>query len=84
MIHSGKIKLGGNVKLKIYGRLNCSSGKRMKRDNRVFFSSEKEAITEGYRPCGHCLRGKYLKWTERTRSPAIVPGPHPQAMKSRN
>ena len=53
---------GGNEKLKIYGILNCKSGKRMKRENRVFFETEVEAIRNGYRPCGHCMRGAYKKW----------------------
>lgn len=56
------IALGGNNKLKIYGLLNCTSGKRMLRKNRVFFHSEEEAIAYGFRPCGHCLRDKYLQW----------------------
>ncbi|TGN09834.1 Ada metal-binding domain-containing protein [Leptospira ilyithenensis] len=56
------IVLGGNAKLKIYGKLGCKSGKRMKRENRVFFSSEKEAIHRGYRPCGHCLKEDYQNW----------------------
>jgi methylphosphotriester-DNA--protein-cysteine methyltransferase len=59
-IKAGKITLGGNKQLKIYGLLTCKSGKRMKKQNRVFFRSESEAITLGYRPCGHCLRAKYL------------------------
>jgi methylphosphotriester-DNA--protein-cysteine methyltransferase len=54
--------LGGNSRLKIYGTLDCKSGKRLKRANRVFFSSEKEAIFHGYRPCGHCLKEEYKKW----------------------
>ncbi len=53
---------GGNRKLKIYGLLRCRSGKRMKRENRVFFSSEKEARDNGYRPCGNCMREAYIKW----------------------
>jgi methylphosphotriester-DNA--protein-cysteine methyltransferase len=53
---------GGNVKLKIYGKLNCSSGKRMKKENRVFFISEEDARKQGFRPCGHCLHGEYKKW----------------------
>lgn len=61
-IKNRKIVLGGNKKLKIYGLLNCKSGKRMKRENRVFFSNEKEAVKLGYRPCGHCLREKYNEW----------------------
>jgi hypothetical protein len=57
-----QIRLGGNNQLKIYGTLQCKSGKRMKRENRVFFSSENEAITNGFRPCGHCMKGAYKKW----------------------
>ena len=62
MIKDGRIQLAGNQKLKIYGTLHCSSGKRMKKENRVFFSSEKEAIQNGLRPCGHCMREAYLEW----------------------
>ena len=36
----------------------------MKKENRVFFTSEKEAIAQGYRPCGHCLRSKYVDWKD--------------------
>jgi len=57
-----EITFAGNLKLKIYGRLDCASGKRMKVQNRVFFSSENEAIDLGYRPCGHCMSGAYKKW----------------------
>lgn len=62
LISSGQIQLGGNAKLKIYGRLTCNSGKRMKKENRVFFHDETEAIRNGYRPCGHCMRNQYLQW----------------------
>jgi methylphosphotriester-DNA--protein-cysteine methyltransferase len=61
-IDKGEIQLAGNRKLKIYGTLNCASGKRMRMDNRVFFKSEEEAINMGYRPCGHCMRTAYLQW----------------------
>ncbi len=61
-IKQTKICFGGNRKLKIYGTLQCKSGKRMKRENRVFFISEKEAIAKGYRPCGHCMNIEYKKW----------------------
>lgn len=54
--------LGGNKKLKIYGTLHCFSGKRMKRENRVFFVSEEEAGALGYRPCGHCMKQEYQYW----------------------
>jgi len=62
LVKTGTITLGGNKVLKIYGTLHCSSGKRMKQQNRVFFSSEEEAIAAGYRPCGHCMREKYKAW----------------------
>ncbi len=61
-IRENKVLFGGNRLLKIYGKLNCRSGKRMKRENRVFFHSETEAIQQGYRPCGHCLHDEYKKW----------------------
>lgn len=58
------VLLGGNAQLKIYGTLNCTSGKRLKRTNRVFFASEKEAIDNGFRPCGHCMRAAYKVWKQ--------------------
>lgn len=54
--------LGGNKRLRIFGRLDCALGKRMKRENRVFFSSKEEAIEMGYRPCGYCLKVDYHEW----------------------
>jgi len=62
MIASGEIILAGNKKLKIYGRLLCSAGKRMNPDNRIFFTSEKEALLNGFRPCGHCRKTDYQLW----------------------
>ena len=62
LIDEGKIQLAGNRNLKIYGMLRCSSGKRMKIENRVFFESVEEAIKVGYRPCGRCMREQYLRW----------------------
>lgn len=58
----GDVELGGNKKLKIYGLLNCSSGKRMKAMNRIFFKSITEAVNLGYRPCAHCLPVAYKNW----------------------
>jgi len=56
LIKQGLICFGGNKKLKIYGTLQCSSGKRMKRENRIFFSTEDEALQNGFRSCGHCMK----------------------------
>ncbi len=58
LIHAGEIALAGNRRLKIYGRLDCASGRRMQRENRVFFADEQEALRARYRPCGHCMRRK--------------------------
>ncbi|MFT4755076.1 MAG: methylphosphotriester-DNA--protein-cysteine methyltransferase [Salibacteraceae bacterium] len=65
-IKNGRIQYGGNKKLKIYGKLDCSSGKRMKKMNRVFFSTIDDAIQNGFRPCGHCFRADYKIWKNGT------------------
>lgn len=57
-----EIQLAGNARLKIYGMLSCRSGKRMKRENRVFFKTEEDAILSGFRPCGHCMLRLYHQW----------------------
>lgn len=61
-IKEKKICFAGNSKLKIYGTLQCKSGKRMKQSNRVFFASENEAIKNNFRPCGNCMKTAYKKW----------------------
>jgi methylphosphotriester-DNA--protein-cysteine methyltransferase len=64
LVKAHAIQFAGNRKLKIYGTLSCRSGKRMKAINRIFFANEAEAIDNGYRPCGHCLRRQYLNWKQ--------------------
>ena len=61
--------LGGNGKLKIYGRLDCPSALSTIRrfpgsyeKSRVFFADEKTALAAGFRPCGNCLREKYREY----------------------
>ena len=39
---------------KIFGRLDCKSGMRMKKGNRVFFLNWDDAVAAGYRPCKNC------------------------------
>lgn len=63
--------LGGNSKLKIYGRLNCPSAlSSIKRfpgvyeQSRVFFADEKTALAAGYRPCGNCMRAQYREYMD--------------------
>jgi Metal binding domain of Ada len=60
--------LGGNRRLKIYGRLDCPSALRaIERGgpyarHRVFFADEAGAIAAGFRPCGVCMRAAYRQW----------------------
>jgi len=63
-IRKKEIILAGNGKLKIYGLLSCGFGKRMKKENRVFFESENNAVKNGYRPCGQCMKEKYKNWKD--------------------
>ena len=62
MLKQRQIRFAGHKKLKIYGTLQCRSGKRMKKENRVFFNFEEQAQAAGYRPCGHCMPIAYQKW----------------------
>ncbi|MBI3220409.1 MAG: metal-binding protein [Bacteroidetes bacterium] len=57
-----RIQFAGYVRAKIYGKLHCQAGKRMNRQNRVFFTSVEEAKQNGYRPCGHCMKTEYQNW----------------------
>ncbi|MCX3263557.1 Ada metal-binding domain-containing protein [Pedobacter agri] len=61
-VRNRQICFGGNAALKIFGLLSCKSGKRMKVKNRVFFKTESDALSYGYRPYGHCMYAKYTKW----------------------
>lgn len=62
LIREEKVTFAGNRRLKIYGMLHCSSGKKMKMSNRVFFTTAKEAEAMDYRPCGRCLKTAYREW----------------------
>lgn len=62
--------LGGNRKLRIYGRLDCRSARRhLARGHyaavRVFFRDKATAVACGYRPCGVCMPGEYAAWLAR-------------------
>ncbi len=59
--------LGGNKRLKIYGRLDCPSANRWIEkgyyvQDRVFFIDEETAIKAGYRPCAVCMKKEYEEW----------------------
>lgn len=36
----------------------------MKITNRVFFFSQEDAVSNGYRPCGHCMNVLYKQWKQ--------------------
>lgn len=61
-LRDSSLTLAGNRRLKIYGRLDCPAGRRMKRSSRVFFTDRTAAEDAGYRPCGRCCRGAYDVW----------------------
>ena len=39
---------------RIFGRLDCRSEMRMKKESRVFFATLEDAVKQGYRPCNKC------------------------------
>ncbi len=47
-------RYAGIVTQKIFGRLDCWSGKRALKKNRVFFLTWEDAVAAGYRPCKVC------------------------------
>ena len=62
-----KGSLGGNRRAKIYGRLDCATAIRHVKAGtyqpyRVFFASEQDAVSAGYRPCGNCMREAFKAW----------------------
>ncbi|MFZ4787065.1 MAG: metal-binding protein [Rhizobiales bacterium] len=61
-IKAGKITMAGHGPARIFGRLDCRSGKRMLRRHRVFFADRQDALAHGFRPCGHCLPLEYRQW----------------------
>ena len=65
--------LGGNKRLKIYGKLDCPSANRWIANgyyikDRVFFLDEEIAIKAGYRPCAVCMKKEYEEWKEEQKS----------------
>ena len=48
-------RYAGHRPKKIFGRLDCASGRRlMHKKNRVFFLTWDDAVAQGYRPCKKC------------------------------
>ena len=62
--------LGGNRETGVYGRMDCPAALRALSletrehylKNRVFFKDEATALAAGFRPCGRCLREKYIQY----------------------
>ena len=64
---SGEVSMGGHRKYKIYGHLNCPNAAKWVAKGyyvkqRVLFTNESEAIENGYRPCGCCMKKEYQQW----------------------
>jgi hypothetical protein len=58
---------GGHRRSRIYGRLDCPAalraiGRGGYVTQRVFFASEADAVSAGYRPCAVCLPACYATW----------------------
>ncbi len=54
-------RYAGITTRKIFGRLDCSSGKRALKKNRVFFHFWEDAVAAGYRPCKKCKPEKFTR-----------------------
>lgn len=66
-LSSQKGTLGGHRRSKVYGRMDCpralaAIARGGYVQNRVFFADEETALAAGYRPCGTCMRDRYLQW----------------------
>ncbi len=60
---SSKGTLGGNIRTKVYGLMECKTAGRYLaagtyQKSRVFFADEATALSAGYRPCASCLPGR--------------------------
>lgn len=59
--------IGGHRRLRIFGRLDCSSAARhIEAGNyvghRVFFADAEAAKDAGFRPCARCMPEAYASW----------------------
>lgn len=59
--------IGGNKKLKIYGKLDCPNAliwikKGYYTENRVFFENIEVAKLNNYRPCAKCMKKEFILW----------------------
>ena len=58
-------QLGGNLRTKTFGRLNCPSVVNKSKHtchNQVFFEYEENAILTFFKPCGICMKELYRNW----------------------
>ncbi len=54
----------GYKKGKIFGRLDCRSGMRMSKSQRVFFHTLEDAVLQDYRPCKNCKPLNHDLWQQ--------------------
>ncbi len=67
--------LGGHRRNRGYGRFDCPAALRWIAKgyyvkHRVFFADEPTAIAAGYRPCGVCMKERYVLWKKARASTA--------------
>ena len=58
-------QLGGNLRTKTFGRLDCPSVVNKSKHtchNQVFFEYEENAILTFFKPCGICMKELYRDW----------------------
>lgn len=76
-------RYAGNTTHKIFGRLDCKSGMRTFKENRVFFANWEDTIAAGYKPCERCKPLYSDKYQEQeTLKDALLAKPHIALWKS--
>ena len=76
-------RYAGNTAHKIFGRLDCKSGMRMFKVNRVFFANWEDAIAAGYKQCERCKPRYSDKYPEQEAlKEALLAKPHIALWKS--
>jgi len=61
MIAGSKQRYVGSRNSNIYHVLSCSSAKRIKESNKIYFTSSKEARSKGYRACKICKPNQMIE-----------------------
>lgn len=71
----------GITTMKIFGRLDCKSGMRAKKKNRIFFHFWEDAVEAGFRPCKNCKPEKTFLRAKCSHLPSGLAGGMSLALK---